>query len=54
LKKLSSKRIALMMERNNIIEYLTNKPDALLGIIEEILKSYYEINNNLSITESKK
>lgn len=43
-----------MMERNNIIEYLTNKPDALLGIIEEILKSYYEINNNLSITESKK
>ena len=43
-----------MMERNNIIEYLASKPDVLLDIIEEILKRYYEINNNLNIAESKK
>ncbi|MEN6444897.1 MAG: winged helix-turn-helix domain-containing protein [Candidatus Cloacimonas sp.] len=43
-----------MLERNNIVEYLASNPNVLLDIIEEILKSYYEINNNLSNTEAKK
>lgn len=42
------------MEKNDVLEFLTNNPDILLDIVSEILKRNHDIAYKLGITESNK